>query len=169
MQSLNQLMKAHRRVQRVITRCCDQVLPPYALSVEQYHMLVEVEELRHELGVDPSMGCIAVQLAKPANTMSRLVQELEAQGFVRRYRDAIDRRMYRVCLTNHACSCLQGVQQELESTWTQARNDDMTAERYSEAAYALRLGTQTFDVPDGDRAGGAVSHGSDQRAKFPRC
>jgi DNA-binding MarR family transcriptional regulator len=83
------------------------------LSLEQFHLLIEMDELMLDVPADQpsglSIGRIAEHVGNAQNTISERVTRLEDKGLVRRVRDTADRRINRVSITEEGQNMLQEI------------------------------------------------------------
>ena len=82
----------------------------HGLTLEQFHLLIELDELlldvpSEDLGM--SIGVIASQLSAAQNTISERVSRLEKKELVERLPDQQDRRISRVILTQKGKELLE--------------------------------------------------------------
>ena len=74
----------------------------YGLSLEQYHLLLELDELMLNVNDShnaPTIGQMARNINKSQNTVSEKITRLENKGLVKRIKDSSDRRVSRVIIT----------------------------------------------------------------------
>lgn len=71
------------------------------LSLEQFHLMIELDELMMDVPEDSGLpvGQLASHTGNAQNTISERITRLEAKGLVARVRDAGDRRINRITLT----------------------------------------------------------------------
>lgn len=84
----------------------------YGLSLEQFHLLIELDELM--LDVDsqikaPTIGDIAKNINNSQNTVSEKITRLESKGLVERKKDAEDRRISRIVLTEEGRKLINSI------------------------------------------------------------
>jgi len=87
----------------------------YGLSLEQYHLLIELDELMLDVPAeDPgvSIGKIAQHIGNAQNTISERISRLEDKGLLQRVRDVKDRRVSRVCITGEGQKIIDAIEQE---------------------------------------------------------
>lgn len=83
------------------------------LSLEQFHLLVELDELMLELEDEGiSINRIARKIHNAQNTVSERVSRLEDKGLVKRVRDEKDRRVSRVEMTDEGRKLLAEINEE---------------------------------------------------------
>lgn len=84
----------------------------YDLSLEQYHLLIELDELMLDVSDEsnaPTVGKIAKNINNSQNTTSEKVTRLENKGLVRRVRDTNDKRVSRVLLTEQGRALIDAI------------------------------------------------------------
>jgi DNA-binding MarR family transcriptional regulator len=73
----------------------------HGLSLEQFHLMIEMDELMMDVPEDSGLpvGQLANHTGNAQNTISERITRLEAKRLVARVRDAGDRRINRITLT----------------------------------------------------------------------
>lgn len=87
----------------------------YDLSLEQFHLLIELDELMLDINDEhkaPTIGEIAKNINNSQNTVSERITRLENKGLVNRIKDSKDRRISRVALTDKGKNLLESVENE---------------------------------------------------------
>jgi len=82
------------------------------LSLEQYHLLLELDDLALTLNEDgnpPTIGQVAEVLNNAQNTVSERVSRLEKKGLVERVPDKSDKRVSRVTITERGRKLLKAL------------------------------------------------------------
>lgn len=90
----------------------------YDLSLEQYHLLIELDELMLDVNDEiqaPTIGQIAKNINNSQNTVSERVTRLENKGLVSRIKDSSDRRISRVVLTDEGRSLINQIDMQASS------------------------------------------------------
>lgn len=87
----------------------------YNLSLEQFHLLIELDELALNLSDEmsaPTIGDIAKNINNSQNTVSEKVSRLEKKGLVKRVKSEEDRRVSRVVLTDEGRELINDISEE---------------------------------------------------------
>lgn len=88
------------------------------LTVEQYNLLVELDELMLDVFDEsnaPTVGQLAKNINNCQNTVSERVSRLENKGLVKRIKDANDKRISRVYLTENGRNVIASIQKQASS------------------------------------------------------
>lgn len=75
----------------------------YGLTLEQFHLLLELDNMELmglKNGVPPTIGEMAAKIGNAPHTISEKIKRLEEKGFVEKIRDKHDQRINRVVLTS---------------------------------------------------------------------
>lgn len=90
----------------------------YGLSLEQYHLLLELDEIRLDIN-DASQPITVGQMAKninrSQNTVSEMITRLENKGLVKRIKDSSDRRISRIVLTEEGRDLIELIDKHASS------------------------------------------------------
>lgn len=90
------------------------------LTLEQYHLLLELESLTEgtaEKSDAPTIGHMARSVNLSQNTMSEKITRLEKKNLVQRKKDEQDRRISRVSLTSEGKALLQEIEKNATSIY----------------------------------------------------
>lgn len=90
----------------------------YDLSLEQFHLLIELDELMLDVtdeGTAPTVGQIAKNINNSQNTVSERITRLENKGLVKRIKDSSDRRISRVVLTEEGRKLINTLDKQASS------------------------------------------------------
>ncbi|MGO5075795.1 MarR family winged helix-turn-helix transcriptional regulator [Clostridium sporogenes] len=90
----------------------------YDLSLEQFHLLIELDELMLDINDDykaPTVGQIAKNINNSQNTVSERITRLENKGLVKRRKDSNDRRISRVILTDEGKNLIKLIDKQASS------------------------------------------------------
>jgi len=113
----------------------------HGLSSEQFHLLVELDELSlafSEDGMAPTVGEIAQSLNRAQNTVSEKISRLERRGLVERVPDAEDRRITRIVLTERCRKLLAAIDFLAGEEFLQRCLARLTDEALEQLAIGLR-------------------------------
>lgn len=90
----------------------------YNLSLEQFHLLIELDELVltvNDETLAPTIGDIAKSISNSQNTVSEKITRLENKGLVTRVKDSKDRRISRVILTEEGRKLIDEISSQATS------------------------------------------------------
>jgi MarR family transcriptional regulator, organic hydroperoxide resistance regulator len=84
------------------------------LSLEQFHLLIELDELMVDVPEDSGLpvGQLASHTGNAQNTISERITRLENKSLVTRVRDASDRRINRITLTTAGRELIETIGRE---------------------------------------------------------
>lgn len=113
-----QVIKLRSAVDELIHGRYHKLAKKYNLSLEQFHLLIELDELALNLSDEmsaPTIGDIAKNINNSQNTVSEKVNRLEKKGLVRRVKSEEDRRVSRVVLTDKGRELINDISEEASS------------------------------------------------------
>lgn len=86
----------------------------YNLTLEQFHLLIELYEMETDLSKDqsPTIGDIANRSGNAPHTLSERVKRLEKKGLVAKIKDTRDLRVSRVVLTTRGRELVKRIRTE---------------------------------------------------------
>ncbi len=90
----------------------------YDLSLDQFHLLIELDDLMLDVTSDteaPTIGSLAKNISVSQNTVSERVTRLEKKGLLKRVMDTEDRRINHVVLTEEGRKVLKALSEEAET------------------------------------------------------
>ncbi|OPJ63087.1 MarR family winged helix-turn-helix transcriptional regulator [Clostridium oryzae] len=118
-------MNKLEKIQKIITYKDDidkrihdnyhKLVQKYNLTLEQFHLLVELDELMLDICNEndaPTVGSIAKNINNSQNTVSEKISRLENRRLVKRVKDSKDRRISRVMLTEEGRKVIKAMDQE---------------------------------------------------------
>lgn len=109
------VIKLRSAVDEVIHGRYHKLAKKYNLSLEQFHLLIELDELALNLSDEmsaPTIGDIAKNINNSQNTVSEKVNRLEKKGLVKRVKSEEDRRVSRVVLTDEGRELINDISEE---------------------------------------------------------
>lgn len=117
-EKIKNIINYRRSIDELIHGRYHKLAEKYNLSLEQFHLLIELDELA--LVVDdeitaPTIGDIAKSIKNSQNTVSEKVTRLENKGLVERVKDSKDRRISRVVLTKQGRELIDKLSSEASS------------------------------------------------------
>jgi len=87
-----------RQTRNLISKCEDAVFSEYALTTEQYTVLMSIKHIEDPVKVTD----VARWLDRSVNSVSMIIDRMVKAGLVRRRRDLPDRRAVRLTITSKA-------------------------------------------------------------------
>lgn len=109
------VIKLRSEVDELIHGRYHKLAKKYNLSLEQFHLLIELDELALNLSDEmsaPTIGDIAKNINNSQNTVSEKVNRLEKKGLVKRVKSEEDRRVSRVVLTDEGRKLINDISEE---------------------------------------------------------
>lgn len=117
-QKIQKIIKCREEVGKIIHRNYHQLAKKYDLSLEQFHLMIELDELMLDINDEikpPTVGQIAKSINNAQNTVSERVSRLENKGLVKRIRDVNDKRISRVVLTDEGKKLIAVIEKQASS------------------------------------------------------
>lgn len=109
------VIKLRSAVDELIHGRYHKLAKKYNLSLEQFHLLIELDELALNFSDEmsaPTIGDIAKNINNSQNTVSEKVNRLEKKGLVKRVKSEKDRRVSRVVLTDEGRKLINDISEE---------------------------------------------------------
>lgn len=119
-EKIRQIIQYKKDVDVCIHKKHHELAQKYGLSLEQYHLMVELDELMLEVNDEvlaPTVGEIAKNINNSQNTVSERITRLENKGMVKRVRDNKDRRISRVELTEEGRKFINEIGRQASSSF----------------------------------------------------
>jgi DNA-binding MarR family transcriptional regulator len=107
-----EIIQSKMEIDELIRRKHHELAQQYGLSLEQFHLLIELEELMLDVDNEssaPTIGEIASSINNSQNTVSEKITRLENKKLVTRTRDLKDRRISRIVLTDEGRSLIEAI------------------------------------------------------------
>lgn len=107
----------------------------YDISLQQYHLLIELDELMLEVEdgfLAPTVGELSKNIKKSQNTTSEKISRLEKKGLVSREKDPQDKRVSRIQLTDQGRQLIEAISKQANNTFLYdsiAQLDDTTIDQ----------------------------------------
>lgn len=114
-EKIQKIIQYKKDIDSFIHKKHHQLAQKYDLSLEQYHLLVELDELMLEVNdeyVAPTVGEIAKSVNNSQNTVSEKITRLENRGLVKRIKDSKDKRISRVVLTEEGRDYINSISRQ---------------------------------------------------------
>lgn len=147
-EKIKQIIFLQKRVNSLIHEKHHDLAQKHGLSLEQYHLLVELEELMldvEEVAEAPTIGDIAQNVNNSQNTVSEKVSRLEKKGLVLRVRDEKDRRISRVVLTQEGKQLVEEIGKQGGSKFLYDSLSCMDVQMVDHLLMSLRLLIDTME------------------------
>ena len=112
----------------------------HGLSLEQFHLLIELDELDIDLPAEDSglsIGKIAQHIGNAQNTISERISRLEKKGLVQRIRDPKDRRICRVVFTEEGQKIIETINHAADAFMLSDALDVLDEEEINQALCIL--------------------------------
>ncbi|MEN6553486.1 MAG: MarR family transcriptional regulator [Methanobacterium sp.] len=119
-------------VERMIHSKHHKAAKKYGLTMEQFHLLIELDELEldiiSEKALPPTIGEIAADIGNAPHTLSGRIKRLEKKGLVKKIRDEKDLRINRVVFTEKGRDLINTIKKEAGGEFIQkaAKIDEKT-------------------------------------------
>lgn len=102
-EKIQRIIDYKNEIDKLIHNKYHELAKKYDLSLEQFHLLIELDELMIDINDEykaPTVGEIAKNINNSQNTVSERITRLENKGLVKRIKDSNDRRISRVVLSD---------------------------------------------------------------------
>ena len=109
------IIQSKMEIDKLIQRKHHELAQQYGLSLEQFHLLIELDELMLDIDNEssaPTVGEIASSIDNSQNTVSEKITRLENKGLVTRIKDVKDRRISRIVLTDEGRSLIDAISKQ---------------------------------------------------------
>lgn len=110
-------------VDRMVRLKHHEAAKKYGLTLEQFHLLIELDELELDVISDealpPTIGEIAADIGNAPHTLSGRIKRLEKKGLVKKIRDKKDLRINRVVFTKKGQSLIDTIKKEVSNIFIQ--------------------------------------------------
>ncbi|WP_271808372.1 MarR family transcriptional regulator [Clostridium beijerinckii] len=114
------IIQLKEEINELIHKKYHELAKKYDLSLEQFHLLIELEELMLDVDNEfkaPTVGQIAKNINNSQNTVSERITRLENKGLVNRIKDIDDKRISRVILTDKGRKLIESIENEASSKY----------------------------------------------------
>lgn len=120
------LWESWEKINRILRLKHHEVAKKYGLTLEQFHLLIELDELKLEMVSDeiipPTIGEIAIDIGNAPHTLSEKIKRLEKKGLVKKVRDETDQRKNRVTFTEKGKNLINNIKKEVSETFIEKTN-----------------------------------------------
>lgn len=117
---IQKIIQYKEEINTLIHNKYHELAKKYELSLEQFHLLIELDELMIDIADEfkaPTVGQIAKNINNSQNTVSERITRLENKALVKRIRDVSDKRISRVVLTEKGRAVLESIEKEASSKY----------------------------------------------------
>ncbi|WP_238915358.1 MarR family transcriptional regulator [Clostridium sp. YIM B02555] len=117
---IQKIIQYKEEINTLIHNKYHELAKKYELSLEQFHLLIELDELMIDIADEfkaPTVGQIAKNINNSQNTVSERITRLENKALVKRIRDVSDKRISRVVLTEKGRAVLEAIEKEASSKY----------------------------------------------------
>ncbi|MFT8350586.1 MarR family winged helix-turn-helix transcriptional regulator [Clostridium saccharoperbutylacetonicum] len=117
---IQKIIQYKEEINTLIHNKYHELAKKYELSLEQFHLLIELDELMIDITDEfkaPTVGQIAKNINNSQNTVSERITRLENKALVKRIRDVSDKRISRVVLTEKGRAVLELIEKEASSKY----------------------------------------------------
>ena len=121
----------------------------YNLSLEQFHLLIEIDELELDISDDtlpPTVGQIAANIGNAPHTLSEKIKRLEKKKLVEKIRDSADLRITRVVLTESGRNLVKHIKNEAGNTFIFNTLAKMSNQSLDSLSDSLRQFTELLSI-----------------------
>lgn len=112
-----------KHVDRLIRSKYHEAAKKYGLTLEQFHLLIELDELELDIiseeVLPPTIGQIAADIGNAPHTLSGRIKRLEKKGLVKKVKDENDLRINRVVFTEKGRNMINNIKEEVSSIFIQ--------------------------------------------------
>lgn len=117
-EKIEMIVQYKNDIDNIIHRKYHELAQKYDLSLEQFHLLIELDDLMLYVNDEvkaPTIGEIAKNVDNSQNTMSEKITRLENKGLVERIKDKNDKRISRVYLTDKGRNLIDSIDKQASS------------------------------------------------------
>lgn len=113
--TIKEIINSKNKINSILHENHHKIALNYGLTIEQYHLLVEIDDLMLEFDDNsfaPTIGEIAKNIRNSSNTVSEKISRLENKGLLNKIKDSKDRRISRVVLTDKGRKLIDNIASE---------------------------------------------------------
>ncbi len=134
--------KYWKQINRIIHFKYHETSQKYGLTLEQFHLLIELDEIESGLvpnnGLPPAIGQIAADIGNAPHTLSGRIKRLEKKGLIKKVRDENDLRINRVVFTDEGRDLIKTIKNEASDVFIQNAFKKMDEETLNNFLGALK-------------------------------
>ncbi len=120
---VTKIWECWEHVDRMIRSKYHEAARKHGLTLEQFHLLIELDELELDLiseeFLPPTIGQIAADIGNAPHTLSGRIKRLEKKGLVKKVKDEKDLRINRVVFTEKGRSMINNIKEEVSNIFIQ--------------------------------------------------
>lgn len=119
-EKIEKIIQYKEEINKLIHNKYHELAKKYDLSLEQFHLLIELDELMLDISKEseaPTVGQLAKNFNNSQNTVSERITRLENKGLVSRIKDSKDKRISRVILADKGRELLKSIEKEANSKY----------------------------------------------------
>lgn len=121
---VTEIWKCWKQINRRVTLKHHEIALKYGLTLEQFHLMIEMDELELDVISDealpPTIGEIAADLGNAPHTLSERIKRLEKKGLVEKIKDDKDLRINRVIFTEKGRNLINIIKKEANDIFIQS-------------------------------------------------
>lgn len=118
-----EVFKCWKHLNRQIHLKHHEIAQSHGLTLEQFHLLMELDELELDMISDdllpPTIGELAADIGNAPHTLSGRIKRLEKKGLVEKIRDENDLRINRVVFTEKGQKLINTIKKEAHNAFIQ--------------------------------------------------
>jgi DNA-binding MarR family transcriptional regulator len=119
----NEVFKCWKHLNRQIHLKHHEIAQNYGLTLEQFHLLMELDELELDIISDdllpPTIGELAADIGNAPHTLSGRIKRLEKKGLIKKIQDENDLRINRVVFTENGQELINTIKKEAHNAFIQ--------------------------------------------------
>lgn len=120
---VTKIWECWEHMDRLIRSKYHETSKKYGLTLEQFHLLIELDELELDMiseeVLPPTIGQIAADIGNAPHTLSGSIKRLEKKGLVKKVKDEKDLRINRVVFTEKGRSMINNIKEEVSNIFIQ--------------------------------------------------
>lgn len=119
----NEVFKCWKHLNRQIHLKHHEIAQSHGLTLEQFHLLMELDELELDMISDdllpPTIGELAADIGNAPHTLSGRIKRLEKKGLIKKIQDENDLRINRVVFTEKGQELINNIKKEAHNAFIQ--------------------------------------------------
>lgn len=119
----NEVFKCWKHLNRQIHLKHHEIAQSHGLTLEQFHLLMELDELELNMISDdllpPTIGELAADIGNAPHTLSGRIKRLEKKGLIKKIQDENDLRINRVVFTENGQELINTIKKEAHNAFIQ--------------------------------------------------
>nr|WP_319374649.1 MarR family winged helix-turn-helix transcriptional regulator [uncultured Methanobacterium sp.] len=118
-----EVFKCWKHLNRQIHLKHHEIAQSHGLTLEQFHLLLELDELELDMISDdllpPTIGELAADIGNAPHTLSGRIKRLEKKGLIKKIQDDNDLRINRVVFTENGQELINTIKKEAHNAFIQ--------------------------------------------------